>query len=89
MTANEIAEWFNLSKSTAGNKAAEINKLLDLSYFNTEFQLKKHVDENHMIWYLKVNGLIVDIRTMPRELQEEAFHKGLIPYIPIDRKPNN
>jgi hypothetical protein len=30
----------------------------------------------------KVNGLIVDIRDMPREAQEEAFRRGLIPYIP-------
>ncbi|MDR0373398.1 MAG: DUF6398 domain-containing protein [Nitrososphaerota archaeon] len=84
MTADEIAEWFSLSKSTAGNKAAEVNKLLDLSYFNTEFQLKSRIDRNPLIWYLKVNGFIVDIRTMPREVQEEAFCKGLIPYIPAD-----
>ncbi|MCL2642653.1 MAG: DUF6398 domain-containing protein [Candidatus Bathyarchaeota archaeon] len=86
MTASEIAEWFNLSKSTAHNKATEINKLLDLSYFNTEFQLKKLVDKNPMTWYVTVNGFIVDVRTMPRKIQEEAFHKGLIPYIPTDEK---
>ena len=86
MTANEIREWFNLSKSTAGNKATEISKLLDLSYFNTEFQLKSLTDKNPTVWYLKVNGYIVDIRTMPREAQEEAFYKGLIPYIPADKE---
>ncbi|MDR1991903.1 MAG: DUF6398 domain-containing protein [Nitrososphaerota archaeon] len=86
VTASEIAEWFNLSKSTAGNKAAEVNKLLGLSYFNTEFQLKTIADRNPTIWYLKVNGLVVDIRTMPREIQEEALHKGLIPYISTDKR---
>ena len=86
MTASEIAEWFSLSKSTAGNKAAEIGKLLGLSYFNTEFQLKSIVDRNPTVWYLKVNGFIVDIRTMPRKAQEEAFRKGLIPYIPADER---
>jgi hypothetical protein len=35
-----------------------------------------------MIWMIQVNGLIVDARHMPRAIQEEAFHKGLIPYIP-------
>ena len=29
--------------------------------------------------------LLVDLRTMPREVQEIAFEKGLIPYIPDDR----
>jgi hypothetical protein len=33
---------------------------------------------------LSVNGMIVDIRSMPREAQEIAFEKGLIPYIPGD-----
>ena len=85
MTAAEISDWFRLSKSTAGNKAAEISKLLDLSYFNTGFLLKSIADNNPAIWYFHVNGHIFDIRNMPREDQEDAFHKGLIPYIPADR----
>ena len=86
MTATEIAEWFGLSKSTAGNKASEINNLLDISYFNTEFLLKEIIDDHPAVWLLNVNGLMVDIRQMPRELQEQAFRKGLIPYIPADRR---
>lgn len=35
-----------------------------------------------------VNGFIIDIRTAPREVQELAYRKGLIPYIPADRKPD-
>lgn len=35
---------------------------------------------------LMVNGYIVDIRSMPREVQVIAFEKGLIPYIPADRE---
>ena len=85
MTASEIAEWFGLSKSTASGKASEINKLLDLSYFNIEFLLQEHIDTNPAIWYLSVNGIVVDARQMPREIQEEAFSMGLIPYIPADR----
>jgi hypothetical protein len=37
------------------------------------------------VWILQVNGLMVDIRHMPREAQEIAYQKGLIPYIPADR----
>ena len=29
-----------------------------------------------------VNGLIVDVRNLPRELQEAAFARGLIPCLP-------
>jgi hypothetical protein len=39
-----------------------------------------------------VNGLLVDLRHMPREVQEIAFAKGLIRYIPAvgktDRERN-
>ncbi len=84
MTATEIAEWFGLAKSTAGSKASEVTKLLHLSYTNTEFLLKRIIANNPAIWYLEVNGFITDIRRMPREVQEQAFKKGLIPYIPDD-----
>lgn len=85
MTAAEIAEWFGLSKSTANSKASEVTKILDLSYINTEFLLAIVMESNPAIWYLDVDGLIMDIRTMPREYQETAFRKGLIPYIPDDK----
>jgi hypothetical protein len=32
----------------------------------------------------EVDGLLVDLRTMPREIQEVAFAEGIIPYIPAD-----
>jgi hypothetical protein len=31
---------------------------------------------------ISVNGLILDARYVPREIQEAAYRKGLIPYIP-------
>ena len=39
-----------------------------------------------MVWMLQVNGFMVDVRHAPREVQEIAFKKGLIPYIPADRQ---
>jgi hypothetical protein len=36
------------------------------------------------VWIAEVNGLLVDLRTMPREVQEVAFARGIIPYIPAD-----
>jgi len=48
--------------------------------------LPSRLDDNPMVWTLQVNGLHVDIRRAPRQLQEIAFKKGLIPYIPADRE---
>jgi len=35
---------------------------------------------------VEVNGLIVDLRHMPRELQQIVYEKGIIPYVPADRE---
>jgi hypothetical protein len=37
-------------------------------------------------WLADVNGMPVDLREMPREVQEIAFENGMIPYIPADRE---
>ena len=34
----------------------------------------------------EVNGLLVNLRDMPREVQAVAYEKGLIPYVPADRE---
>jgi hypothetical protein len=40
------------------------------------------VDQNPLIWMLEANGLIINVRYAPREIQEAAFRQRLIPYIP-------
>jgi hypothetical protein len=34
------------------------------------------------VWLLEVNGLLMDVRYAPREVQEEALRRGFIPYLP-------
>ena len=43
------------------------------------------MEQNPIAWMIQINDLIVDARQLPRKLQEEAFRKGLIPYIPADQ----
>jgi len=86
ITGAEISEWFGLSKSTAGNKASEVSRLLKLGYTNFEFQRESLIEQNPMIWLIEFDGFIADVRNMPREIQEIAFRKKLIPYIPADKE---
>ena len=44
--------------------------------------LPSKLENNPMIWMLSVNGIVMDIRDLPIEVQEQAFEQGLIPYIP-------
>ena len=47
-----------------------------------QWTLPSRLADNPMVWLLQVNGFTVDIRGMPIEVQQRAFEKGLIPYIP-------
>ena len=82
MRADNLAELFGLSKSTVGNKSREIKDILEISFFDTDWTLPSRIGDNPMAWMILVNGLIVDARYMPRHIQEEAYRKGLIPYLP-------
>jgi hypothetical protein len=46
--------------------------------------LRSLVETNPLVWIANVNGLLVDLRDMPREVQEIALENGLIPYIPAE-----
>lgn len=38
------------------------------------------VDRNPLVWMAEVNGVLVDLRDMPREVQAIAYEKDMIPY---------
>ena len=86
LTAKELASAFGVSPSTASSKAAELKKMFKIDYFNSEWMLPEHIENNPMIWAIKVNGLIVDARDMPLEIQQQAFNMGIIPYVPGEKE---
>jgi hypothetical protein len=47
--------------------------------------LPSRMENNFMAWNVMLNGFIVDARRLPRHLQEEAYRKGLIPYLPPEK----
>ena len=85
MRADELCAAFGVSQSSGANKAKLIRDTLKMYQLDPNWCLLSRMDSNPMIWYLTVNGLIVDVREMPREVQVIAYEKGLIPYIPADR----
>ena len=77
-----IYEFFGIGESTGQNKSREIRDALKMGPMSPEWTLPSRLPENPLVWMLQVNGLMVDIRRMPIELQQMAFDKALIPYIP-------
>ena len=86
MPAEGLCEIFGVSKSSGANKAGMIRDMFGMMPFDPHWCLPSRIGQNPRVWMLQVNGFIVDIRSMPREMQEIAYQKGLIPYIPADRQ---
>jgi len=81
-----IYEFFGIGESTGQSKSSEIRKVLKMGPMSPEWTLPSRLGENPMVWMLQVNGVAVDIRHAPIELKRLAFEKGLIPFIPAERK---
>jgi hypothetical protein len=82
VTADQLSEAFGVAKSTMSGKARQVRDLLRIDHFSPEFQRADVAADNPLVWVIQVNGLAVDARHVPLEIQAEAFQRGLIPYIP-------
>ena len=80
-----IDKALGIAESTGQGKSKAIRTMLKIRQFDRRWTLPSRMDDNPLIWMLEVNGLLMDIRSCPREAQVVAFEKGLIPYIPADR----
>jgi len=85
MSAAELCQAFGVSQSTGSAKAKVVKDVLGLFQLHPEWCLPSKLESNPLVWMLSVNGLMVDIRSMPREVQAIAYRKGFIPYIPADQ----
>ena len=81
-TADDLSEAFGVAKSTLGAKAKQVRDLTKMDYGTPEFLREDMVDASPIIWFIQVDGLIVDARELPPPVQAEAFDLGVIPYIP-------
>jgi len=84
MQAADLCAAFGVSKSTGGTKSKVVRDLLGISQLDPNWCLPSKIDSNPMAWMIMVNGLMLDAHYAPREIQEVAYEKGLIPYIPAD-----
>jgi len=79
MTADQLAACLGVVKTTMANKAALINKTLKLGVFEPGLTRPAMLEQHPLAWLVEVDGLIVDARMLPLELQDEARRRGLIP----------
>jgi hypothetical protein len=78
----DLCALFGVSQSAGAAKSRDIVRLFAIVPLDPRWSLPSRLADNPMVWMIRVNGVIVDIRTMPRELQEQAYARGLIPFVP-------
>ena len=82
MNATELCAAFGVAKGTGAAKSRAVRDALGMVQMDPHWYLPSKMDDNVMAWMILVNGLIVDARSMSIEIQEIAYEKGLIPYVP-------
>lgn len=86
MKMADVCAAFGVNPNTASAKARVISNALGTHQFDPTWTLPSMIDQNPLVWMAEVDGLMVDLRAMPREVQAIAFAKGMIPYIPADQE---
>jgi hypothetical protein len=84
MTMADLCDAFGVGQSTASAKANIILRSLKTHQPDPKWSLPSLLDMNPLVWMVEVNGILIDLRDMPREIQETAYAKGVILYIPAD-----
>ncbi len=79
--ASDIHAHFGVSKSTSGTRSKAAQDALNMGPMSPEWTLPSRMESNPLIWMRQVNGMMVDARHLPLEVQEVALAKGLIPCI--------
>src|SRR5215470_1374930 len=85
MRAAELCAGFGVSQSTGSAKAKAVRDALGMSQMDSQWYRPSKMEDNSLAWMIMVNGFVVDVRSMPRDIQEAAYAKGLIPSLPGSR----
>ena len=86
LSSAEVCDGFGVKNSTASNKSRVIRDELGMRPLDLDWCLPSLLDRHPLAWLIEVNGLLVDARYVPKEVQEIAFEKGFIPYVPGEKQ---
>jgi Domain of unknown function (DUF6398)/Plasmid pRiA4b ORF-3-like protein len=89
ISSKELYKCFGVGASTGQAKSKLVRDTLGMHQLDPDWCLPSQLDRNPMAWFITVNGFILDARSAPREVQEIAYAKGLIPYIPGEDPSND
>jgi hypothetical protein len=82
VSPDDLCAAFGVALRTAQSRAKRVREALKMGPFDPDWYVTPQMVEDPLAWYITVRGQVVDARQMPREVQEIAVEKGLIPYLP-------
>ncbi len=88
MATADLCAAFGVGQSTASAKARVISDILRPHRMDPAWMRADLIDRNPLVWLVELDGLVVDLRDMPREVQVMAHEQGLIPFVPADQEEN-
>ena len=86
LRTDDLADRFGVKQQTMANKGRLIMDTLRISVLDPEWTRRDMLEANPMVWLIQVNGLVLDARMLPEEIQVDAWRRGLIPYVPAHRE---
>jgi len=82
-----LARLVGVKQTTMATKGRSVMDLLGLDHFDTEFCLPSRLASHPTAWWVTIDGLLYDARTLPIEIQAELARRGLIPGVLIPSTP--
>lgn len=82
LSAADLCRLMEVSQASASAKSGRILDLLNSMPLDPRWCLPSKLDDNPLAWMITINGIIMDVRQAPREVQEEALRLGLIQHLP-------
>lgn len=83
--SSEISQHFGLAQNTISAKSQNVRKLFKMYQLDPEWMLPSRIEDSPMTWFIIVNGMPMDARYAPLEIQLKAVQVGAIPYLPKPR----
>ncbi len=80
--ATDIWAHFELATSTGQPHSKKIRDALNMGQMDPVWTLPSRMEANPLVWMIQFNGFMVDARHLSLEIQDIAYAKGLIPYVP-------
>jgi hypothetical protein len=78
-----------VAKSGMESHARVVRNALDLIRYHPEWTLPSKLADNPLAWMILVNGVPMDVRDAPPEIQAEAVRLGIVPPLPSGETPSD